>query len=540
MDEDTLPLSSHATTIPSSPPLDPRYRAVSPTSSEPPLFSSDGPLDGEDLINYQSPRLKRKRAGPWYEQEFGRILGAKKTKLSRNFDSGVFMMSDGSFGSDGSIDLPASAAAPAREETRAERIARETRGMRQEEVAMYRRVHDLVEAGKNTYDLSAMNLGDSDLSNLRPITTLIQAPLDAGVDVPTEGQYRSMIPKIHLYLEDNNLSSLEPTLFDLQHLTSLNLTRNQIQELPPQIARLTSLETLNLTGNQLQWLPCEILSLFQPTSDHLLQLNVFANPADDLTCDHEMRMIYASNTTGCFKAIHTAADLESNIAHAYLLLPTCDNTKALVWLIRSWETRLEEYESPLHHRYCPSTRVTAWRDNNDFRIRFIGATPPSYFDTKGSLLPGSPIASTSEVIIHTQRGAWGMPATFFPPPPKTKTTSLVNLAIRKALGFYEFTINEIRDWMDQYEETQGVPQPIERLLRRAEGNFGGHADYSGLSECHVCGDTYLVPAAEWFEVWSPGTRQCVKVRVQVCSWACVPDGVRMQPKEVLDLNAMEE
>ena len=529
MDEDILPPS-----IPSSPPLDPRYRAISPTSSEPPLFSSDGPLGAEDLTNYQSPRFKRKRAGPWYEQEFGRVLGAKKTKLSRNFDSGVFMMSDGSFGSDASIELPTSAAQPPREETRAERIARETEGMRQEEVAMYRKVHELVESGKNSFDLSAMNLRDSDLHNLRPITTIIQPPLDAGVDVPAESQYRSMIPQIHLNLDDNDLLMLEPTLFKLQYLTSLNLGRNQIEELPPQIAKLTNLETLNLTRNQLQWLPCEILSLFQPTSDHYLQLVVFANPVDDLTCDYEMREIYTNVRNG-FRAIFTQDHLESNIAQAYSLLSTCDDTKGLVWLIRTWETRLETYDSPSHHRFCPKTPVDAWQDNADFRIRFIGATPPSYFDTRGRLIPGSPVASTSEIIIHTDRGAWGMPEAVFTPPPKSRVTSLVNLAMRHALGFFEWSPSEIRGSLDP--DQSKIPQPILDLLQQAEDNFGGLDNYSGLAECHVCGDAYLVPAAEWFEVWAPGTRHCVKVRVRVCSWVCVPDEMKVQPQDVLDVTA---
>jgi len=447
------------------------------------------------------------------------------------------MMSDGSFGSDGFNDLPSSAAPQAREETRAERIARETEGMRQEEVAMYRKVHDLVEGGNTSYDLSAMKLRDGDLCNLRLITTIIRAPLDAGVDVPAEGQYRSMIPRILLNLERNNLSSLEPTLFDLQHLTSLNLSVNQIKELPPQIAKLTNLETLNLCFNQLQWLPCEILAMFQPTSDNHLVLSQFGNPVDDLTCDTNMMRFYRSTSKNGFRAIYTQLDLQHNIALAYSLLSRHEDTKGLVWLIRSWETRLEDYKSPSHHRFCPSTPVTAWQDNSDLRTRFIGATPPSYFDTKGNMLPGSPVASTSEVIIKTHRGAWGMPVNLFTLPSKTRTPSLVNMTIQKLLEIA--TPAEIRQTAVE-DLNRSIPQPIERLLRRAEGNFGGNADYNGLVECHVCGEPYLVPAAEWFEVWSPGKRHCVRIRVQVCSWACVPDEIAMQPQKVLDVDAMDE
>jgi hypothetical protein len=547
MEEDALPHWSPATNIPSSPPLDPRYRAPSPTSSEPPLFSSDGPLDAEDITNYESPRIKRKRAGPWYEQGFGRTLRRKKSRLSRNFDSGVCIMSDGSFGSDSSTEMSTGAGLPAREETGAERIARETDGMRPAELLMYRHVHDVVEAGKTVFDLSALGLQDSDLLNLRPINTIIQAPLDAGVDVPVEGQYRSMIPEIHLNLMQNNLARLAPTLFDLQHLSSLNLRSNQMQELPPQIAKLTQLAMLDLSHNQLKWLPCEILSLFRPPTSgcmgvYTVRLNLFGNPMCAAKTE-DSRLAEAG--LGWIASRRMPLSLLQDPKCMLLWInarPTKGRPNADTFhLVKRLELRVREMDqddqsvkhTPYvgHHRYC-------------FSPYFLGASPPSYFDRQGNLLPGSADASTSEVVIDTNgRGTWGVSARPNISPPRTKVKSLVSIAMKTLLQFA--TPAEIRQTAAE-DLGQELPQPVEALLRRAEGNWN-HPNH--LDQCHVCGDMYIVPAAEWYELWAPedwkpmtatGLQPTLKVRVRVCSWACIPDIVSRREEELLDTHAQAE
>ncbi|KAF2684847.1 hypothetical protein K458DRAFT_417708 [Lentithecium fluviatile CBS 122367] len=546
MDDEGLPPSSLATTIPSSPPLDPRYplnRASSPTSSEPPLFSSDGPLDAEDLTNYESPRVKRKRAGPWWEQELGGHLCKKKkktTKLSRNFDSGVFMMSDGSFGSDSSIDLQTCFTPPASEETPRERmmrIQRETAGMRQELAAMYSRVQVLVEQGKSSYDLSSANIQDSDLRHLvRPIDTIIQAPPGADLDVPVEGQYRSMVPKIVVNLRNNQLSKLEPTLFDLQYLTSLNLSNNHIEELPPQIAKLTNLETLGLFANKLRWLPCEILSLLAPTGK-LQPVTLSRNPGYKSQFDDTLKTLTIENVpTDDLDLKVTRGHREPGVDlmyHSLLhreppLLPNRKYTKMLVWLIRMFEIRFDEHENPTHHRHCPSVPITSYRGGNDFRVRFMGATPPSYFDAGGHLLPNSPDASKAEPIITISGGSWPVPKKWFFPPSKTKVHSLTNLTMCTAL--FDESPAEIRKMLQA--SGNPVPPSVEMLIRRAEAN------YERLADCHVCGEPYLVPAAEWIEVWSQPTNN-ILVKVKVCSWGCVPDEIAMPPERELDLDGME-
>src|SRR3954465_14827522 len=80
--------------IPSSPPLPSLCAPLSPTSSEPPLFSSDDPMMSEDVTNYESPRDKRKRAGPWWEgdgDDAVLTVNKRQRQLTRNIDSGVYM-----------------------------------------------------------------------------------------------------------------------------------------------------------------------------------------------------------------------------------------------------------------------------------------------------------------------------------------------------------------------------------------------------------------------------------------------------------------
>jgi hypothetical protein len=78
-----------------------RVRSSPPVSSDPALFSSD---DDPSADNYTQERRKRKYRGPWYQQRpaeggsQGVIeLGLKKGKrpFERQYDSGVFMGSDG-------------------------------------------------------------------------------------------------------------------------------------------------------------------------------------------------------------------------------------------------------------------------------------------------------------------------------------------------------------------------------------------------------------------------------------------------------------
>lgn len=83
-----------------------RVRLSSPPviSSDPPVFSSD---DDPSAENYTRERRKKKYRGPWFHQKPAsdagddeQKLGRGKRKFERQFDSGVFMGSDGTEMSD--------------------------------------------------------------------------------------------------------------------------------------------------------------------------------------------------------------------------------------------------------------------------------------------------------------------------------------------------------------------------------------------------------------------------------------------------------
>ena len=78
-----------------------RVRSSPPVSSDPALFSSD---DDPSAENYTQERRKRKYRGPWYQQrpaepEADNPSGPEPRKgkrpFERQYDSGVFMGSDG-------------------------------------------------------------------------------------------------------------------------------------------------------------------------------------------------------------------------------------------------------------------------------------------------------------------------------------------------------------------------------------------------------------------------------------------------------------
>lgn len=61
-----------------------------------------------------------------------------------------------------------------------------------------------------------------------------------------------------LILNDNQITSLPNSLFDLRRLKKLNLDNNQLTNLPGSIKKLSALEVLGVENNQLSQLPLEL------------------------------------------------------------------------------------------------------------------------------------------------------------------------------------------------------------------------------------------------------------------------------------------
>ncbi len=63
---------------------------------------------------------------------------------------------------------------------------------------------------------------------------------------------------ILLNLNDNNLTTISPSITQLTSLKQLSLANNALTQLPPEIGTLHSLEELHLNGNNLFTLPYEL------------------------------------------------------------------------------------------------------------------------------------------------------------------------------------------------------------------------------------------------------------------------------------------
>ncbi|KAF2644343.1 hypothetical protein P280DRAFT_466980 [Massarina eburnea CBS 473.64] len=541
MDEIADRSHSYATpAIPSSPPsfLDPRYRRLlSPTSSEPPLFSSDDPPEAADVANYESPRYKKKRAGPWWETE---SPPGKKTKMSRNVDSGVWMASDDP--SDCTIVGMDPEPEP---ETVQEGVGRGMEGLTDVEMELYRYIVQRIESpetysnnyyGNNSYDLSNRGLKDEALRPLELLNQIILEPQDATIYVPSEAQYRSLEPQIHLYLSKNSLSNLNPSLFRLEYLTTLILNDNQITELPPQIGQLKNLVVLDLRQNRIQWLPAEILDLTHGKT-RLRTLHLLGNPLLEPFHDRGGRWTEIATKH---------ADTLDPPSVNHIRTEICDDGKPRVY--HSWVPRTPDHEG--HHKHCPplpeieldqemigiarSRRYEGvlMRVSTRYPVFNVARTPPSYFDQLGNLLEESPspptsgAPRTSVIIDETHFNNSETPMQWFAPAARTKVPSCLTASLMATLQ--ELAPEEVRELLVGPDGEGCIPPHVEAILSSAEKNVA--QIFKPFRNCHCCGKAYVVPRATWIEFWRFNNEKQMPIKLQVCSWGCVPDLVAKKPE----------
>jgi hypothetical protein len=219
-------------------------------------------MENEDVTNYESPRAKRKRVGPWWEgrDSEGPFLVTKKRQLERNYDSGVYMISD--------PDTPSE---------HEDRVEDETRRMDWVQGSFFKFLVNGVHKNMMNYIYEKGDLEDRDLEHIQLLNQVIQTSVDPGTEVPAEGQFRSLIPELVVMLERNSFRHLHSNLFHIEHLTFLSLRYNQIEELPSQISNLRNLRTLDLSHNRLAWLPHSLQSLHKPFGE-LERLDTLGNP----------------------------------------------------------------------------------------------------------------------------------------------------------------------------------------------------------------------------------------------------------------------
>ncbi|KAH7073079.1 hypothetical protein BKA63DRAFT_473540 [Paraphoma chrysanthemicola] len=545
MERDAVPPSSppRATTTDrsASPFFEPTYNAYSPkSSSPPPLFSSDDSCESVDIANYESPRIfKNKRKGAWWDNgdSSQKSPAIKKAKMTRNYDSGVYMLSDASdsfdslpshhqapFGFDGTNDSPPEEESLPRQDS-----------MSQEERNFCEALEDGLDRNAEVYDFNSLYLSDGDIRRIGELSSVIKAAPDPGNELPAEGQYRSMVPKIRVDLSINRLFRLTPTLFDVQNLTTLTLTSNNIEELPSEISRLRNLRELHISRNNIKWLPYEFLDLYRPQGHSGVRILgdsgvpwLMPKTAQDFTppntmplrqLDYDLRISIAERSG----EVDLLATPEMQALHAQL--DTAPNNDRFVWLLRDFE---------LHATTMNKQRATGMASHHwDFEEAgggepaYFARTPVSYFDEMGKLIRGSPPLPTSNqdnfaVITETLRGAHGVSSTWFTPPDFKAVKSLSTIALHVALR--HLSAADVRDHIDP-------PPPVaDAVLKQAEQNDCG--GYGVFKKCHVCSKQYVVARAQWIEWWRP-QMPVLPFKVQVCSWACVPDAMRHRPEKEL-------
>jgi hypothetical protein len=396
------------------------------------------------------------------------------------------------------------------------------------EAAFYSALRVGLDRNCQNYDFQGLNLEDDDIKQIGDLNSVIKNLPDPGNDLPVEGQYRSMVPELYINLSQNSLRRMTPSLFHLQHLTTLVLRDNQIEQMPPQISQLRNLQELDLSLNKLKYLPFEILQMLEPHGK-LEHLQTLGNPMLERVSQSRYRQLDE-------RIVFTSSSKD-----LYPKLQNCEDREALVWHIRYIESMtsfLNAVESKYssagnasdecvyrHHPTMPG--VTA----NSASSRYVARTLPSFFDQTGQLLKGSPaqpLSSADEysVVVETDEGAFGVPSSsLFNPPTPSRIQSLVTMSVNTAL--MNINVEETRDRIGE-----PVPFDAAAIFKQAEHN-DANAGFGYFHQCHTCGKDYIVARAEWIEFWSTSFTVFYPFKVRVCSWGCVPAEMVERPRKEL-------
>ncbi|KAJ8101206.1 hypothetical protein POJ06DRAFT_295051 [Lipomyces tetrasporus] len=168
------------------------------------------------------------------------------------------------------------------------------------------RIRLALEDGMRSIDLDGLNLDKvpdeiGDLRNLVALELGFAGHQDAG----------PLRQDVEVYLSNNYISEISPSLFTVENITVLSLRNNRLSAIPNAIYRLRNLQNLSLGGNELQYLPAQILQLKQ-----LHVLTVHPNPFRLLPDNAALRD--AKSGASPYLALASSAEIESNSATARL------------------------------------------------------------------------------------------------------------------------------------------------------------------------------------------------------------------------------
>ncbi|PNP48849.1 hypothetical protein TGAMA5MH_00007 [Trichoderma gamsii] len=460
-------------------------------SSDPAVFSSD---DDPGLDNYVEGRPKKRYVGTWFQQRPATddapntLLQQTKRTLTRDYDSGVFLGSDGTTDTDCGDHLNC-LKLPARPRPHPIRMS-------QAEMAARQKIEDCLDKGHESVDLWSMGLEELSDGTIERLGQIVNIPY-----VTKDVAFMPREPELKVFLSLNRLSRLPGSIFDLTHLVVLSLRGNQLKELPPAICKLRNLKQLNLSHNLFSHLPAELLDLLQ-LGGKLSDLTLYANPF--------------IQPQGCTESLEPEVDGNAETF-------SCPGPE----VTHRYERPMEESEVP---RY-----LTRW----------LGRSPVQFCDSMGQVLSDFHTALDSEISVlpvEVSSNKIGLAATYSPQAwtslrgQETKPSavpSLLEMALRSCyrssqLPDLEFYIPE-------------APDHLQELLRRAslQKHMGGLI-------CSNCRKTLIVPPMQWIE-WrelrtsrfmsnareefaiiytSPYTNDASEIAVpflyRACSWNCGP------------------
>ncbi|EXJ85529.1 hypothetical protein A1O1_05893 [Capronia coronata CBS 617.96] len=273
------------------------------TSSDPAFFSSDEQAPGAENYVVVDKRKKRTYKGSWWERhpvKEGSRHSTRKREFQRNYDSGIFMASEGSEESEEPLSsdsfsmeeelvrdqqraneksqtqphLYGSASGPGQSHgtPRLKFPPHTTPTMPKEHEHVCEIVRQCLETGKEDVDLSSMSLSSlpSEITTLQTLSKqdeIVPGMLDIGTDLE---------PHLRLYLGNNLFTKVPTPILELRNLRVLSLRQNNLTSIAPGIRELVNLEDLNVAGNNLTELPFEVLELMRFHKLH--QLRTEPNP----------------------------------------------------------------------------------------------------------------------------------------------------------------------------------------------------------------------------------------------------------------------
>ncbi|RYP75151.1 hypothetical protein DL771_002612 [Monosporascus sp. 5C6A] len=460
------------------------------TSSDPAVFSSD---DDPHVENYVHGRHRKKRyVGSWYQQhpasssdsafsEEQRPLPKKAQRtFQRQFDSGVWMGSDGFTEDEDTIIEPELSTEPRLPQLR-RTPARVTLLSQAEELARLK-IEEAIDSGSENIDLSGLNLEELSNETISRLSEFTCIPLVAE-DVPFEQRD----PALKLYLASNPLPRVPGAIFNLEFLTVLSLRNTQITELPPCIGNLRNLTDLNVSLNRLQYLPGELLDLLQKPRK-LTNLTVHPNPF----CIPEKIPSPLPQPEAILNEYHPGVK------------PFHEAVWPNGWIFRAWFDEEDGLKSDPEKSQGQDPERCRWQ------IRAVARSPVEYSDSRGMVLSQFKLPTRettrpasdqpSHVIVQTE----DLKSTPAPLRDARDQATDSSISAGRVPSLFELALKacsrsgQLRD-LPSYLPTHAPPQfarVLNQLVTQGEDNAN-----AGDVPCSVCKRRVMMPTVAWIEWW---------------------------------------